>query len=117
MLTPPGGSLASTDDVLVAAPLVLEVPPFAALVLPVLLVPAAFVGAGVPAASSAGVGLGLAVSAGEVSDAVHGTEWSASYDSEGMHDGAHRSLYPALDISNRRNPVLTVARAMLMTRM
>lgn len=80
-MTPPGGSLASTDDVLVAASLVLEVPPFAALVLPVLLVPAAFVGAGVSAASSAGVGLGLAVSAGEVSDAVHGTEWSASYDS------------------------------------
>ena len=71
-MTPPGGSLASTDDVLVAASLVLDVPPFAAFVLPVLLVPAAFVVAGFSAASSAGVGLGWAVSAGEASDAVHG---------------------------------------------
>lgn len=117
MLTPPGGSLASTEDVLVAAVLVLAVPPLVALVLPALLVAAPFVGAAVGAASSVGVGLGLAVSAGEVSDAVHGPGWSASHKSGWIHDGAHSSPYLALDVSERRSVVLRVARAMLMTRM
>ena len=117
MLTPPAGSLASTVDVLVAASLVFCAPPFAAFVLPVFFVSAGFVGAAVFAASSAGVGFGLAVSAGEVSDAFNKMEWLASKDSGCSLDGAHSFLNPASDISDRRVFVPSVAKAMLMTRM
>ena len=81
-----------------AALLVLEVPPLVALVLPALLVAAPFVGAAVGAASSVGRGLGLAVSAGEVSDAVHGPAWSASHKFRWVHDGAHSFPCPAFDV-------------------
>lgn len=70
MLTPPGGNLASTVDVLEAADLVFCVPLFAPVVASGVFVSAALVGAAVFAASSAGVDFAFPVSAGEVSDAV-----------------------------------------------
>lgn len=112
MTISPGPSLGSTDDVLVAASFVLVVPPFAALVLPGLLVSAALVDSSWSAAlSSAGVGLGLAVSAGEVSDAVYGIARLVSKGPGHSYVDAYSSLDPAVDISDRRSAVLMVAMA------
>lgn len=79
MLTPPGGSLGSTAEVLVAAALVFCAPVLAALVAPDLVWAAPLVGAAavalaaaVFAASPVAVGWAFPVSAGEESDAVAG---------------------------------------------
>ena len=115
MTISPGPSLGSTDDVLVAGSFALVVPPFAALVLPELLVSAGLVDSGrLAALSSAGVGLGLAVSAGEVSDAVSRNREISLEAPAHSHVDAYSSLDPAADISDHRSAVLMVAMAMLL---
>lgn len=127
MLTPPGGNLGSTLDVLVGAALVFSVPDFAAFVVPDFVFAAPLEeGPAVPLASAVSVavlaalpvlvGGVLPVSAGELSESIPSITHQS--DAPGITMGySHLYLILVFDVSKPPYSVLMVAMAKLRQRM